>query len=279
MPTTAHILLTRFNVRVRAKWSRLNNDPAWLANRFDLFERHCLPSVRAQTASDFRWLVYFDPQTPEPFMSRARALLAGVPQATLVTIEAFDRELWMPPILGAIPADAGRVITTRLDNDDALHREFLERVQAAAGAADAPRFLNLPAGFTLRDGRLYVVRDRSNAFLSLLEDASGAIETVWVKPHTEAADFAPVAQVDAPPAWLQVIHGENVSNRVRGRRVPAARLHGFGLTAGDGPEVPGMSGLSESPFAILVDNLSRYPGRAAREAVAGVLRAARRLTR
>ena len=33
----------------------------------------------------------------------------------------------------------------------------------------------------------------------------------------------PVVQLDGPPAWLQVVHGSNVSNRVRGRIVSPNR--------------------------------------------------------
>ncbi|MGP1309919.1 MAG: glycosyltransferase [Phycisphaerales bacterium] len=267
---TTHVLLTRFNVRVRAKWSQLNNDERWLAGRFDLFETYCLPSVQHQTCADFVWLVYFDPGTPEPFMSRAREALERVPQARLVTIEAFDRELWMAPILEAVPSSASRLITTRLDNDDGLHPRFLERVRAAARTVSTPTFINLPTGCALRDGRLYRVTDRSNAFLSLVErvDVGGEPETVWVKPHTEAHAFAPIVQAEGEPAWLQVIHGENVSNRVRGVRVRATGLHGFGLTAAE-----------ESPWAILADNLSLYPGRAARSLAAAAARGVRRATR
>jgi hypothetical protein len=266
-PTT-HILLTRFNVRVRAKWSHASADPAWLLNRFDLFEQFCLPSVRSQTAPDFRWLIYFDAMTSEEHLDRARTALADLPQARIVLIDAFDRELWLPPIHESIPLGASRVITTRLDNDDALHPHFLSAVQAAALRSEMPCFLNLSKGYTLRDGHLHLVHDRSNAFLSLVEHTA-APETVWVKPHTEASTFAPVQQVSAPPAWLQVIHGENVSNRVRGRRVDARRLHEFGFPA------PG----DESTLAILADNLSRYPARLARDAAVGVARRLRRFAR
>jgi hypothetical protein len=246
----------------------LNNDPAWLESRLNLFREYCAPTIRDQTATGFRWLIYFDTGTPEAFISRVRAELAGIPQAELVFIDAFDRELWLPPIHAALDPDAELVITTRLDNDDGLHPDFLERVQSAAVKATVPSFLNLRRGYTVSGGRLYQLSDLSNAFLSLVEQRE-SLETVWVKPHTEAASFAPVLQVDAAPAWLQVVHGENVSNRVRGRRVAARHLHDFGIPN---------AGSEESSFAIFADNISRYPGRFARETAATVFRRVRRLT-
>jgi hypothetical protein len=69
----------------------------------------------------------------------------------------------------------------------------------------------------------------------------------------------PVRSVRGRPAWLQVIHGENVSNRVRGRLVSPARSRAaFGGLLDDRPE-PGA-------LRIARDRLLGMPARAAREA-------------
>jgi hypothetical protein len=65
-----HFVLTRFNVRESADKTDLVLNPVWLQFRFDLFERFCWPSVRAQTTGAFTWLVFFDKDTPEPFRAR-----------------------------------------------------------------------------------------------------------------------------------------------------------------------------------------------------------------
>jgi len=48
-----HVMITRFNVMFRdlahTRAAGKGLDAAWLAERFDLFERYCLPSVLAQT--------------------------------------------------------------------------------------------------------------------------------------------------------------------------------------------------------------------------------------
>ena len=70
-----HVILTRFNLATPGRESALRNQPGWLAGRFELFERYCLPTLAAQSASParFRWIVYFDDGTPEPFRARIEA--------------------------------------------------------------------------------------------------------------------------------------------------------------------------------------------------------------
>jgi hypothetical protein len=41
------------------------------------------------------------------------------------------------------------------------------------------------------------------------------------------AEERPVIQIDGAPAWMQIVHGTNVSNRVRGRRVAPAYIDGL----------------------------------------------------
>ena len=77
-----HVILTRFNVATPGREAAFRNLPSWLENRFDLFERNCLPTVAGQTSRNFKWLVYFDPATPAAFKAKIesyRALVAFHP--------------------------------------------------------------------------------------------------------------------------------------------------------------------------------------------------------
>ena len=59
-----HFIITRFNLRGSDPSSVRMIDDGYLAQRLDLFERFCLPTVRNQTVQDFRWLVLFAEDTP-----------------------------------------------------------------------------------------------------------------------------------------------------------------------------------------------------------------------
>jgi hypothetical protein len=91
-----------------------------------------------------------------------------------------------------------------------------------------PCFYNFPNGIVYSDGRVFLRRDISNAFASFCEPIEKTA-TVWSLQHQEIEGSHVVVQLDLPNAWLQVVHGRNVSNRIKGRRTTAAVLsEGYG---------------------------------------------------
>jgi hypothetical protein len=187
-----HFLLTNFNVR--RGWTRDVHGTAvlteeWLEHRWQLFETFCLPSVRGQSRQRFHWLVRFDPATPERHRERFRRLTGDMPNVTPL----WHAEPFSATILRLLDRSAARLLTTRLDNDDALHRDALPRVQDAVGAT-CPEFLNLTNGYRLvrPEGRLVRMAHASNPFLSLVEP----VPARWV------GRTPPVALL-ALAAWLE----------------------------------------------------------------------------
>jgi len=215
-----HLILTRFNCRFDAAWTSVALDPAWLGPRFELFEQYCLPSVLAQDCQNFTWILFFDEETPAPFRQKAQALHSmGAGNIRPIFVRRLTGDIIRQTIGDHINRGASHVITTRLDNDDGLATDFISRLQAAFRPIQGKEYLNVTEGFILCDGRIYRQSDPHNAFVSLVEPTDGKIEGVWTWPHTEIGRHAPVRQIGGGPGWLQIIHGTNVSNKVRGVRV------------------------------------------------------------
>jgi len=229
----AQVLITRFNLATPGREAAWRGAADWLAGRFDLFERYCLPSVRDQTRRDFTWLVLFDDHTPGWARERVARAQAIVPFHAIYT-PLFDGAGWGRFVRAAIgPAQPGRrVITSNLDNDDALAADYLARLHAAAiGAARQDSFaLNVTRGLILSGRRLYRYDHPANAFTTLVEPDADPLRTTMSIRHNELARHVPVVQVEGRPGWLQVVHGGNVSNRVRGRVIAQPAATGF---AGD----------------------------------------------
>jgi hypothetical protein len=216
------LLLTRFNCRFAASWTKAALDPKWLELRFSLFERYCLPSVLGQDCQNFTWILFFDQETPEPFRTRATALARE--NLRPIFVGTLSGELIRKTIREHIPEDASHVITSRLDNDDGLAKDYVRRLREAFRPVTNKEYLNVTEGFILNAARIYRHRDPHNAFVSLVEPVDGKIEGVWTYPHTEIRQHAPVRQIGGGPGWLQVVHGANVSNKVRGRRMPPSEV-------------------------------------------------------
>ncbi|WP_235038169.1 glycosyltransferase [Microbacterium sp. 18062] len=250
-----HVLLTRFNLPTPGPESLVRSREGWLRERIELFERYTVPSVRRQTVQRFRWIVYLDPQSPEWLIERLTPFIRdGV--FTPLYREAVS---WQDVAADArtITGAAGSVLlTTNLDNDDAIADDFVERLQRlAVQRPHAAIFLG--RGLIMQGNALYLRRDDENAFCSVAESWQ-APGTAWRDWHTLLREHLPVVVDRGSPAWLQVVHGGNVSNRVRGRRVnPTPYRQAFGGLL-DGLPVP-------APVTVVRDQLVTSPLRAARE--------------
>lgn len=232
-----HAVVTRFNVGC--------TDAAWLEHRVRLFERFTLPSVQAQTRQDFHWLLLCDRMTSGVWKNRLRAYES---ENTHLVWTARGDKAWRKYLRDLLAGDETHVITTRLDNDDAVSRCFVEDIQTAASPDVEREFLNFPLGYLWFRGRITRKEHRSNSFISCCEPI-GDLRTVYCRQHVHLARVAPVRQLGVgTPHWLRVCHDRNWLNKPpRGKDVCWEReevLTTFGLNL-EAP-LPNPAGREES---------------------------------
>jgi hypothetical protein len=253
-PRFHHVILTRFNVRFveDPRIASIGLDPAWLTDRFALFERYCLPSVVAQSVQNFSWILFFDSATPPDFVEKIKELIRPYDNVHAFFSSKLPISTVQDAVRSVVPANAEWLLTTRLDNDDALHVDFVASVQAGQTFRRA-EVLNFPLGIILSQGRAYRWRDQSNAFISLSEPFDGFATVLNIYRHVYAHESYPVRQVADAPMWLQLVHDNNVSNRIRGFRLPVRRaLSGFPASA-----IP--QNAADRSFDIILENITISP--------------------
>ena len=236
MRDTQHFIITRFNVAIEGRpvdrEGKRVMTPEWMRYRLALFERYCLPSVRAQTNLEFTWLVRYDELTPAPILERLLGHERAVPNLVLVP----SRRWLMMSIAKRLKRGRRWLLTTRLDSDDALHRHAVALIQASARTTPQPELLNLRYGYcyTHPDGPIARVEEPSNPFLSLVEPAGRALpHTASRVSHMRAHESAPIRQIGDEPMWLRVIHARNLSSRMYGAPCGEVDLEAcFGLRPG-----------------------------------------------
>lgn len=218
-----HLLLTKFNVPlVAGDGPRRGIQEHWLAARMELFERWTLPSVAMQTRPPDRWLIFVDAQTPERYLSRLRAIRQ--PLASICTIDGqLSDEMIGTIVREYVPPEVGLLLTSRIDNDDAIAATYLERVWGQATGWRG--FLNPRSGLQYVDGMIFRRWDSRSPFLTMVEDlaASEIPRTAFSVEHHHAETLAPVRQIGGPPLWIQVVHGQNLANKVQGLPYPHKR--------------------------------------------------------
>lgn len=219
-----HVVLTRFNTAVSYAPLARRLDTTWLQSRLQLFEQYCLPSMASQRNAEFRWIVFCDEESPTWFhdkMNSYRPLLNPLFVSGLLTDDRIAASLAREGYV-----DAPHLITTRLDNDDALANHHLSLVQSEFRRQER-EFIAFPIGIQLFRGHLYNVFWPSNPFVSLIEKIGedNHFTTVCCVRHDHLRGVAKVRTLMRSAQWLQVIHGNNVGNSLRGWPRLQSRMH------------------------------------------------------
>lgn len=214
-----HFLMTRFNLATPGREKAIRNKAGWLDYRFDLFERFCLPSVVAQSCGKFKWIVYFDHEIPDKYRERIRVLSAGGAFFPYYT-PLFDEGGWARSLFETFEIVEDLVLTTGLDSDDALSRDFVDRLQTEVRSnGNMVGSYNFDFGLVRRGGSLYRIKHRSNPFFSYLAQTDKSMKSAPAILHMHIAEAGRVFHLGGDPAWMQIVHDRNVSNKIRGWRV------------------------------------------------------------
>ncbi|SDL34153.1 Putative rhamnosyl transferase [Glycomyces sambucus] len=246
-----HVIATRHGIGVF--------DEQWFAYRQLMMEHLTLASLDAQVERDFTWVVAVDRDMPPQARKRLDALAEGRPYLRLAETE-LKRD-FVPDLTAWVRREAKArkrnwVLTTRLDDDDAIHRGLAARLheEAAAYLAAGHRssvILSPVLGCNWVPSKATGHRAYHHSpsiGLSLLEPAPNA-GTVYRSNHrTIAQSLVPwdynVRHLDGETPWWLYAHtglshmqseGSDRMDKVTGHRraftLDAKRLAPFGVTA------------------------------------------------
>lgn len=106
------------------------------------------------------------------------------------------------------------IITTRIDNDDAFHKEMIETIQERIRSNPERVVLDYPAAYkyVLNPGYVFRYEYLNNHFLSLCEPNTQALQTAIYWNHTEVEQMVKVEHIYSKPLQIELIHGNNVIN-------------------------------------------------------------------
>lgn len=230
----SHFLITLFNLALwdADKHQAPTRTEAWLDRRCTLFEQWCLPSVAAQRGARFRWLVMFDADSPEWLRGRIEDWRRRCPALEPCFIDAAEtrgfagrssgREVGfiVSRIRQRLDPDATLLLTTNLDNDDALASDAMARIQAAAAGLSGPTVISLVNGLQLfpRFSAAIAMSYPHNHFLTLCEPIAAPeapFATIESMSHRRARREFPVVDLRGQAGWIEVVHDSNVSNDLR----------------------------------------------------------------
>lgn len=208
MPFT-HYLITRFNIV--QEWffhSTAENrrtaiqTPEWLQQRFMLFESYCLPSVMQQRNVDFQWLVLFNSETPDEYKEKIEAYERLFPAFTPLYLQPYADEAAFVRSYIRLHTTTPYLITTRMDNDDMLHQDYLATIQQAF-SKQQDVVINYKTGlqYDLLEQVMYRWDYDANHYFSRIESLAGNVSTVIGFAHDEIQNlnYCELGTANTPP--------------------------------------------------------------------------------
>lgn len=217
-----HYLITRFNLR-NPDWNVTKNNETlltdeWMEDRMWLFESFCFPSVAAQTNKDFNWLIFFDTTTPEKYKKAITDLISDKANIKAFYINGMPE--FYPAIQQFISKDSQDVpflITSRIDNDDCIHKNFINEVQSKFKSQEY-QAVDVIEGYSLQVEPRYILGKKEhifNPFISLIEKNENP-KTVWFNDHTLWKKETRITQITDKRLWMSIIHEKNKVNEFDG---------------------------------------------------------------
>lgn len=216
------VLLTYFNRRVNDTYHTKSLDEDWLQYRWGLFETFTVPTIRAQTCSDFEWVILCHRDSPGWMRERAKTL-------DLPCRVRFSFGVVMPVLEeGEIDDDLADlrdpsydvILTTRVDSDDGLHRCAMQRIRDSYVADQRLEALNFETGYRYDcpSQRLEFVRVPSPAFGTKVNKPPFLNPLFVGRSHPRLPERYVYGEISrGDPMFLMVIHGDNVMNQIGGK--------------------------------------------------------------
>ncbi|HUR31639.1 MAG TPA: glycosyltransferase [Saprospiraceae bacterium] len=214
-----HFLITRFNIKISGFGPERMTSPfmteEWLTQRLDLFLTYCVPSVLEQTNKNFTWLVYFDRSTPGFILEKVSFLKNKSPDVRIILVDDYD-EMLLDIRAKIKSSQKPFVITSRLDNDDIISNEYIERIQHNFSPVHNTIF-NFKSGleFSIRKNVMKKWNNRPhNQFISLVEDV-GRLSTgsIYSFAHWKAPLIGHIINIEGEPFWIYIGHENNYSEQ------------------------------------------------------------------
>lgn len=237
-----HVITTRFNVPTSV-WTVTRGgakplSDEWLKDRFEIFQKYCLPSFQNQSNKNFVWLVFFDVNTPENYKLEIEKIQKEFSLFHPIFVQDFEE--MHRKALEIIPTffddKTQFIISTDLDNDDLLHREFIATVQQKFEPKH-DLVIDLKRGLQLTKTNenkafinvFYMV---ANPFVSLVEDKNN-FGTVMKEEHLKYRNYKNYTFFDSEPRFIQYIHTHNLVNNSEenAERISNVKFSEYGISA------------------------------------------------
>ncbi len=226
MENFKHFIVTRFNLRTsNNKWNKDKNinrtiDNSWMLYRINIFNQYCLPSVLNQSCENFTWIICLDIETDEKFRLFFHTLSQKYSFIVPLYIDGMQNlnSKYKEYIINQL-GNEKYIITSRLDNDDILHRDYIKKIQEQFDFQkyQAVNFLKILMISPENKNKIHIDYSFSNHFISLIEEINeNTFKGCYSKRDRHWNIKGEITQIIDKPYVAETIHDRNLLNQFRG---------------------------------------------------------------
>lgn len=224
--------------------------PERMELRFRIFEKLCLPSLISQSDDDFEMIILTAESLPPQHMERLLDLLDPWPNLHCMPVGPSNHYKLLQEAYAAVPLrGASHKIAFRLDDDDAVDRDFIKRTKHLAHGMIP--LLGRKTPFIIAYNRGFYVRTTGDEveIFDACEKAPLSTGTTLVTRagdganpyrfnHRKLSQHFNVLTDISVPSFVRTIHGDNKSNptqmgithKMKPDQIEAALDQHFGLS-------------------------------------------------
>lgn len=204
--------------------------PSRLAERFQHFECICLPGLKAQTDTDFIFLILIGDQLPQADRARLDALVADFPQAQIVALPPMPHRQACQTAINAARDMRVPCLQFRHDDDDAVAVDFVAHLRQAATDCSGLLRKHRLVGFDWNRG--YVARPDAGGICAeptmtpywgvaeAMAVRAGVRQTIMNFAHNKINQFMPTVTFTDPPMYIRG-HNDHNDSRQKAHVKPA----------------------------------------------------------
>ena len=194
-------------------------DSARLDRRISLFERFTRPCLQHQTDPDFTVLILIGETMPQDAQARLAAMVQDIPQVRILAYPSLPHYRAMRRAYDEVARnDATHRTTFRLDDDDAVDRDFIKRLRHWADklADDAPTAIAFNKGlyvdYTQNPPEIFDATEKTPlAVGTALTVPMDHPENIYRRNHRILAQFYNTFSEAETPCYIRTVHRDNGS--------------------------------------------------------------------
>lgn len=216
-----HYIITRYNypfkiIRGIDLVGATDDGKKWLKNRENLFDKYYIPSIENQSCKNFELVFFCHKDSPKYLIDK----LESYGTVVYDPIKVWFQKIETP------------VITTRLDSDDSLHKDFVFNIQENFKFVNYDKILDImPVYYVVETGQAYTVPcGCPTRFISTISFSHERFSCSTEHPKMRKI-FDRFKRLNFKGA-LHIIHGTNSSdgiNKIRNGTKVTINMADYGL--------------------------------------------------